>query len=138
MPSYCTRCGAAVPALLDQRLASQTCEMLLECGSCRALADPWVELDRTVIGLDMILQSRAVYRHLLLNARPDEETARDYVQSTAKLLALVILADTCASSALQASLTSADLRWSDHGPSQPARRELTVQSCSLRGSSPRR
>ena len=126
MPCYCTRCGADVPALLDHRLASQTCEMLLECPHCHALADPWVELDRTVIGLDMILQSRAVYRHLLLNTRKDGVDAGFYARSTARLLGLVVLADTCACWHGSATAQRADLRWSDHDLSVPTATSLGV------------
>lgn len=94
MPYFCTRCGAEVPALADFKLATQTCEMLLDCPRCHDLADPWTSLDRTVQAIDMILLRRAVYRHLLLNVSTGA-TRRAYARSTAKLLCLVATADAC-------------------------------------------
>jgi hypothetical protein len=41
--------------------------VLLYKASCGALADTYVEADAILIGLDLLLLKRQVYRHLLFN-----------------------------------------------------------------------
>ncbi len=78
---HCTHCGstllgkgsgsgAEIPAkeLYDEELYEKSNILrLLECSACGLVADRYVECDECLVLVDLVLQNKAAYRHVLLN-----------------------------------------------------------------------
>lgn len=78
MPPVCVNCGLQVTdregrqvcQLYDQALLAKTKILkLLECRGCGQVCDRYLEVDGTLVLLDLALQSQPAYRHLLLNQK---------------------------------------------------------------------
>lgn len=66
MSYYCIECGALSESLvtdLDDVLR------LVRCDSCLNVADKYIEVDRTLLLLELLLHRPQAYRHLLLNRK---------------------------------------------------------------------
>ncbi|KAI0314303.1 Arv1-like family-domain-containing protein [Amylostereum chailletii] len=82
----CIHCTQPVPYLYTIYQSARNVR-LEQCPSCHAFADPYVEHDRLIVLLDLILLKRGVYRHLLFNRgspprrvgakKSEEESKRD-------------------------------------------------------------
>jgi len=78
MPGVCVNCGLPVKdkegkqvdQLYDQALLAKTNILkLLECSGCGQVCDRYLEVDGTLVLLDLALQSQPAFRHLLLNCQ---------------------------------------------------------------------
>ncbi|KAJ3217753.1 sterol homeostasis protein [Dinochytrium kinnereticum] len=64
-PPQCVGCGATVAALYTEYSKGNI--RLTQCAACGNFADKYIENDVVIVFIDMILQKRPVYRHLLRN-----------------------------------------------------------------------
>jgi len=97
MAKYCTGCGRALKAkggvpcteLYDQELyAKSRILKLVGCADCGLqVADKYVECDGVVLLIDLVLQSKQAYRHVLLNGR------KYYTSLVVKMALLTVLCD---------------------------------------------
>jgi len=97
MAKYCTGCGLALKAkggvpcteLYDQELyAKSRILKLVGCNECGLqVADKYVECDGVVLLIDLVLQSKQAYRHVLLNGRTC------YTNLVVKMALLTVLCD---------------------------------------------
>jgi hypothetical protein len=63
--------------------------------TCKGFVDPYVEHDRLLIFIDLLLGKKSVYRHLLSNQQADL-TSHAKAKSLLKLTLIVLLANACA------------------------------------------
>lgn len=94
---YCTGCGRGLKAkggvpcteLYDQELyAKSRILKLVGCTDCGLqVADKYVECDGTVLLIDLVLQSKQAYRHVLLNGQ------KCYTSLVVKMALLTVLCD---------------------------------------------
>jgi len=98
---YCTLCGAALydksgaecRQLYDEDLHAKSGILkLVPCHACGAdVADKYVEVDGTLLLIDLALQSKSAYRHVLLNASTSNAAAVGRTTSVAGLVYKVAL-----------------------------------------------
>jgi len=98
---YCTLCGAALydksgvecRQLYDEDLHAKSGILkLVPCHACGAdVADKYVEVDGTLLLIDLALQSKSAYRHVLLNASTSNAAAAGRTASMAGLVYKVAL-----------------------------------------------
>ncbi|XP_065088738.1 protein ARV1 [Ochlerotatus camptorhynchus] len=62
----CINCGRSVPELY--RRISNTVLKITECTNCNGPADKYIEFEVLIILIDLILLSKAAYRHILYNS----------------------------------------------------------------------
>ncbi|XP_055610125.1 protein ARV1 [Uranotaenia lowii] len=62
----CINCGQPVPELY--RRISSTVLKITECENCNQPADKYIEFEVIIIMIDLILLSKAAYRHILYNS----------------------------------------------------------------------
>lgn len=63
----CVECGDFVNSLYTEYGHENIC--LTQCNTCKKFADKYVEFDKILIFIDMMLHKPSVYRHLLLNRK---------------------------------------------------------------------
>lgn len=78
----CVSCTSPAKALVKRTDGNFI--KLLECPSCGALVDSYVECERSIIFMDMILQDITVYRHVLYNA--DNFASQFYIKLAVSLM----------------------------------------------------
>ncbi|XP_045582060.1 protein ARV1 isoform X2 [Procambarus clarkii] len=78
----CISCLAPAPAIL--KTTDGTFIKLLECSSCGKIIDRYVECEKSIIFMDMMLQEITVYRHILYNA--NNFTAQFYMKLAVSLV----------------------------------------------------
>uniref|UniRef100_A0A0D3FPW1 Protein ARV n=1 Tax=Oryza barthii TaxID=65489 RepID=A0A0D3FPW1_9ORYZ len=61
----CVGCGRRVKTLYMQYSPGNI--RLMKCDTCKAVADPYIECEFTIILIDLILHKTRAYRHLLFN-----------------------------------------------------------------------
>lgn len=66
----CVACGASCLSLFT--IYSANNYVLKECDTCRALLDPYIELEFSQKLMDMLLLKKPVFRHLMFNASHEE------------------------------------------------------------------
>ncbi|CAD5311385.1 unnamed protein product [Arabidopsis thaliana] len=62
----CVGCGFRVKSLFIQYSPGNI--RLMKCGNCKEVADEYIECERMIIFIDLILHRPKVYRHVLYNA----------------------------------------------------------------------
>uniref|UniRef100_A0A1J3H330 Protein ARV n=1 Tax=Noccaea caerulescens TaxID=107243 RepID=A0A1J3H330_NOCCA len=62
----CVGCGFRVKSLFIQYTPRNI--RLMKCGNCKEVADEYIECERMIIFIDLILHRPKVYRHVLYNA----------------------------------------------------------------------
>ncbi|CAA7056220.1 unnamed protein product [Microthlaspi erraticum] len=62
----CVGCGYRVKSLFIQYSPGNI--RLMKCGNCKEVADEYIECERMIIFIDLILHRPKVYRHVLYNA----------------------------------------------------------------------
>ncbi|KFK42492.1 hypothetical protein AALP_AA1G000400 [Arabis alpina] len=62
----CVGCGFRVKSLFIQYSPGNI--RLMKCGNCKEVADEYIECERMIIFIDLILHRPKVYRHVLFNA----------------------------------------------------------------------
>ncbi|KAL1220323.1 Protein ARV 1 [Cardamine amara subsp. amara] len=62
----CVGCGIRVKSLFIQYSPGNI--RLMKCGNCKEVADEYIECERMIIFIDLILHRPKVYRHVLYNA----------------------------------------------------------------------
>ncbi|XP_042886241.1 protein ARV1-like [Penaeus japonicus] len=78
----CVSCTSPAKALVKKTDGNFI--KLLECPSCGALVDRYVECERSIVFMDMILQDITVYRHILFNA--DNFASQFYIKLAVSLM----------------------------------------------------
>ncbi|XP_053645358.1 protein ARV1 isoform X3 [Cherax quadricarinatus] len=78
----CISCLAPAPAIL--KTTDGTFIKLLECCACGQIIDRYVECEKSIIFMDMMLQEITVYRHILYNA--DNFTPQFYMKLAVSLV----------------------------------------------------
>ncbi|CAG7836909.1 unnamed protein product [Allacma fusca] len=66
LPYYCIYCGHEEPQVY-KTYAEGNLVKLLQCSSCYNLVDPYCEYDTTLLSINVVLQNKKAYRHILLN-----------------------------------------------------------------------
>ncbi len=75
-PKFCTHCGQTLltrdghPAyeLYDEELHKKSNILkLMSCSTCGKVADKYIECDGPLLLIDLVLQSKEAYRHVLFN-----------------------------------------------------------------------
>jgi len=99
---YCTLCGAALfdksgvecRQLYDEDLHAKSGILkLVPCNACGAdVADKYVEVDGTLLLIDLALQSKSAYRHVLLNGTSNA-TERASMGLVYKVALLTVICD---------------------------------------------
>ena len=99
MPAVCVHCHEPCQNLFTLFGSLKQNYALKECQHCSELADPYVELDFTIILIDLFLLKKSVYRHLLFNADQEEsmmpKQQRHLLPTSLRLGLAVVLLDAC-------------------------------------------
>jgi len=66
LPYYCIHCGQEVQQVY-KTYAEGNLIKLLKCERCNNLIDPYCEYDTSLISINVVLQKKKAYRHILLN-----------------------------------------------------------------------
>lgn len=94
LPKFCTACGSTlrnrfgqeVHELFDAELFQKSKILKLrDCQNCLKVADKYVEQDGVLILVDLILQTKSAYRHVLLNG--------SYEKLILKMVLLAVICD---------------------------------------------
>ncbi|GLG97732.1 Uncharacterized protein GBIM_04429 [Gryllus bimaculatus] len=65
-PYKCVNCGDLVPYLFKRY--SPSVLKLKNCEACQKVADKYIEYDKVIIMIDMVLLNKQAYRHILFNS----------------------------------------------------------------------
>ena len=93
-PKFCTACGSKllnrfgkeVPELFDAELFQKSKILKLrDCQNCYQVADKYVEQDGVLVLIDLTLQTKSAYRHVLLNG--------NYAKLILKMVLLAVIGD---------------------------------------------
>ena len=93
-PKFCTVCGSKllnrfgkeVVEVFDVELYQKSKIMRLrDCQNCSSVADKYVEQDGVLVLIDLTLQAKTAYRHVLLNG--------DYGKLILKMVLLAVICD---------------------------------------------
>ncbi|KAI8838629.1 Arv1-like family-domain-containing protein [Chytridium lagenaria] len=87
----CVGCGAPIASLYTEYSKGNI--RLTQCNACGSFADKYIENDVVIVFIDMILQKRPVYRHLLRNRLVYDEWGLNV--DILKLAILLVLFEVC-------------------------------------------